>query len=183
MAKYPKDPFDDIPVDLARVGAHRAPPKSGRGWVTFAWAALLTGIFVVGGVFALNTYRGLGFLGEKPPATAAPSVVVTAEPILDPALIAPERAITITILNGTSTTGLEDVAGEALVGWPVGSLLVASNRTEETTIVYYGDPANEDVARGLVVALGTGEVRESTAYPGAPVTVVLGADYLPPPAA
>jgi hypothetical protein len=106
MAKYPRDQFDDIPVDLARVGAHRAPPKAARGWITFAWAALFTGIFVVGGVFALNTFRGLSFLGEEPPVNTTPSVEVTADPILDPSLIAPERGITITILNGTTTVDL-----------------------------------------------------------------------------
>jgi hypothetical protein len=180
MAKYPRDPFDDLPVDLARVGAHRAPVKAGRGWITFAWAALFTGILVIGGLAALNAFRGLSFLGEAPPSSNTPSAEVTAEPILDPALIAPERAITITILNGTTTVNLENVAGDSLVGWPVGARLVASDRTEETTIVYYSNPADEDVARGLIIALGVGEVRESTAFSGAPVTVVLGADYLPP---
>jgi hypothetical protein len=47
--------------------------------------------------------------------------------------------------------------------------------------VYYSNPADEDVARGLVIALGTGEIKESLAYPGASVTIVLGSDYLPPP--
>ena len=180
MAKYPRDQFDDIPVELSRVGAHRAPVRAGRGWITFAWAALFTGIFVIGGVAALNAFRGLSFLGEEPPVNTTPSVEVTADPVLDPSLIAPERAITITILNGTTTVNLENVAGDALVGWPVGARLVASDRTEEKTIVYYSNPADEDVARGLVIALGTGEIQESMAFPGAPVTVVLGADYLPP---
>lgn len=183
MAKYPADQFDDIPADLARVGAHRAPPKAARGWITFAWAALATGVLVVGGLFGLNTLRGLSFLGEQPTSSATPSAEVTADPVLDPALIDPARGITITVLNGTTTVGLENTAGDALVGWPVGARLVASDRTEETTIAYYGDPANEDVARGIILALGTGEVRESTAYTGASVTVVLGADYLAVPAA
>lgn len=181
MAKYPRDQFDDIPVDLARVGAHRAPVKAARGWITFAWAALFTGILVIGGVAALNAFRGLSFLGEPPPVTTTPSVEVTADPILDPTLIAPERGITITILNGTTTIDLENVAGDSLVGWPVGARLVATDRTEEKTIVYYSNPADEDVARGLVIALGTGEILESNAFPGAPLTVVLGSDYLPPP--
>jgi len=179
MAKYPKDQFDDIPSDLARVGVHRAPPKSGRGWVTFAWAALFTGILVAGGYFGLSAFRGLSF-SNGPTAVATPSVEVTAEPVLDPALIDPARAITITVLNGTTTVSLENIAGDALVGWPVGARLTATNRTEETTVIYYSNPADEDVARGLVLALGVGEIRESTAYPGASVTVVLGADYTGP---
>ena len=181
MAKYPTDKFDDLPADLARVGAHRTPPRSGRGLITFAWAALATGVFVLAGLLGLNALRGLSFLGEEPASSATPSAEVTADPVLDPTTIDPARGISITILNGTTTVDLEKTAAAALTGWPVGATLVASNRTEPTTVVYYGDPANEDVARGLVLALGVGEIRESTAY-NAPITVVVGADYLGTPA-
>ena len=183
MPKYPKDQFDDIPADLARVGAHRAPPKAGRGWITLAWAALFTGLFVLAGVLGLNLLNGQGFLGGGSEETGSPtsSPSMTAEPVLDPTTIDPARAISITVLNGTTTVDLEKTAAAALTGWPVGATLVASNRTEPTTIVYYGDPANEDVARGLVLALGVGEIRESTAY-NAPITIVVGADYLGTPA-
>jgi len=181
MAKLPTDQFDDLPKDLARVGAHRRPPRSGRGLITFAWAALATGVFVLAGLLGLNALRGLSFLGEEPAASATPSAQVTADPVLDPATIDPARAISITILNGTPTVDLEKTAQAGLTGWPVGATLVASNRAEPTTIVYYGNPANEDVARGLVLALGVGEVRESTAY-NAPITIVLGADYVGTPA-
>jgi hypothetical protein len=182
MAKYPKDQFDDLPADLARVGAHRSPPKAGRGWITFAWAALFTGIFVVAGLLGLNALRGLSFLGDEPTASATPSAEVTAEPVLDPALIDPARAISVTILNGTTTVALEKTAATALLGWPIGATLTATERDETETIIYYGDPANEDVARGLALALGVGQIRESTAY-AAPITIVLGADYVGTPAA
>jgi len=185
MPKYPKDQFDDIPADLARVGAHRAPAKSGRGWITFAWAALFTGIFVLAGVFGLNFLNGQGFFddgGPTAPPSASPSQ--TAEPLIDPATIDPARAITITVLNGTPTVDLETTAGTALrnAGWPVGAFALASQRDIETTVVYYSNPADEDIARGLVLALGAGDVLESTAFLGAPVTIVLGADYVPPAA-
>lgn len=182
MAKYPRDQFDDFPVDLARVGVHRAPPKRGRGWVTLGWAALFTGIFIAAGYFGLGAFRGLSFTGDSA-APPTPSFEATAEPVLDPALITPERAITITVLNGTTTVGLENIAGDSLAGWPVAARLTASNRDEATTVIYYGNPADEDVARGLAIALGVGEIRESTAYLGASVTIVLGADYTGPVAA
>lgn len=182
MAKYPTDQFDQIPADLARVGAHRAPPRAGAGWITFAWAALFAGLFVLIGLFGLNGLRGLSFLGEQPVASGTPSVEVTADPVLDPSTIDPERGITITILNGTTTVALEKTAGTALAGWPVGATLTATNRDEEKTVIYYSNPANEDVARGLAIALGVGEIRESNAY-AAPVTIVLGADYQGTPAA
>lgn len=181
MAKTPTDQFDDLPKDLARIGAHRAPPRAGRGWITFAWAALFTGIFVLAGLLGLNALRGLSFLGEAPTNSATPSAEITADPVLDPATIDPARGISITVLNGTTTVDLEKTAAAALEGWPVGATLVASDRTEPTTIVYYGDPANEDVARGIVLKLGVGEIRESTAY-NAPITIVVGADYLGTPA-
>lgn len=182
MAKYPTDQFDEIPADLARVGAHRAPAKGGRGWITFAWAALFTGLFVVAGIFGLSWLNGQSFFDDTtdealPTSTATPE----ADPVLDPTTIDPARAITITVLNATPTADLESTAGAALTaaGWPVGALALASDRDIETTTVYYSNAADEDIARGLVLALGIGEVRESTAFLGAPVTIVLGTDYVP----
>lgn len=185
MAKYAKDRFDDIPADLARVGAHRAPAASGRGWITLAWAALFTGIFVVAGVLGLSFLNGQGFLGTpQPTGPASASASPTAEPVLDPTTIDPARGITITVLNATTAVDLEKTVGTSLrtAGWPVGTFALASQRDIETTVVYYSNPADEDIARGLVVALGVGDVLESTAFLGAPVTIVLGADYTPPAA-
>ena len=54
MASQTPDRFDRLPADLERVGAHRSTEKQGRGWVGFAWAALATGILVVGGLFGLS---------------------------------------------------------------------------------------------------------------------------------
>lgn len=63
--------------------------------------------------------------------------------------------------------------------WPITSRATASDRTIEETIVYYSDPADADVARGLVAALGVGEIREVAegTYPGAKLTIVLGSDH------
>lgn len=181
MAKYPTDQFDDIPADLSRVGAHRAPAKGGRGWITFAWAALFTGIFVLAGLFGLSWLNGQSFFDDGSTALPSASATPEADPILDPATIDPARAITITILNGTPTVDLESTVGGQLItaGWPIGAQALASERTIDTTVVYYSNPADEDVARGLVLALGVGEIRESTAFLGAPVTVVLGTDLTP----
>jgi LytR cell envelope-related transcriptional attenuator len=182
MAKYPLDQFDDVPRDVVRIGAHRGPPKRGRGWVAFAWAMLATGVLVVGGLYYLSRIGavelGLPF-PTSPSETPTPTPTPVVEPVLDPTTIDPERHIGITILNGSPTVNAENVAGDALVAkqWPVGTRTSASKRDEPTTIVYYSNPADEDVARGLVIALGVGEIRESTAFLGAPITIVLGADY------
>jgi LytR cell envelope-related transcriptional attenuator len=186
MAKYPKDQFDDVPADVARVGAHRGPPRRGRGWVTFAWAMLAIGVLVVGGLYGLSRIGavgdlGLPFIGSPDEPSASPSVAQTADPLIDPSTIDPARQITLTILNGTTTPNLQNVAGDALAaaGWPVGTRASASTTDEPTTIVYYSNPLDEDVARGVVIALGVGDIRESDSFLGAPINVVLGNDYQP----
>jgi len=181
MAKNPTDQFDDIPADLARVGAHRAPAKGGRGWITFAWAALFTGVFVLAGIFGLSWLNGQSFFDDGGSALPSSTPTPEADPVTDPTTIDPARAITITILNGSPTVDSESAAGAELtaLGWPIGALALASDRDIDTTVVYYSNPLDEDIARGLVLALGIGEIRESTAFLGAPVTIVLGSDYVP----
>src|SRR4051812_10868862 len=119
MASQTPDRFDRIPADLERVGAHRTAAKRNRGWVGFAWAALATGILVIGGLFGLsvvgNVDLGLPtFGGGGSPPTPPPTPPPTAEPLLDPATIAPERAIQITVLNGSPTDNLDDTVGANL---------------------------------------------------------------------
>ena len=91
-------------------------------------------------------------------------------------------ALTVSVLNGTPTQGLANVAGDQLAagGWPDPARANASERDEETTIVYYSSEDYEGVARGIAQLLGVTEVELSEAFPGATVTIVLGADYNPP---
>jgi hypothetical protein len=183
MAQYPKDQFDDLPRDLARVGAHRADLRSRRGWFWFAMAALVCGVLVVGGVVALSIVNGtLPFGSSLAGATSAPpaTATATAEPVTDPTTIDDSLGLTITVLNGTSVAGLQDTAGDVLAGqqWPVGSRNVAASSDIAETRVYYNSAEFEGIARGVLAALGgVGSVELSDAYLGAPITVVLGADY------
>ena len=185
MANFPKDRFDELPEDLQRVGAHRAPASRGRGWIGFGWSALATLVLVVAGVFALSVINEdfrLPFLpveDDEPSITAVPTEAPEAEPTQDP-------SVPITVLNGTPLAGLATTVGDELVGlgWTgaslgVGSRANAADREIDDTIVYYDDPELEGVARGLVIDLGVGEVRLSSDYPNSPVTIVLGADYRP----
>lgn len=189
MAKFQTDQFDQQPDDLLRVGAHRGPRKKGRGWVAFAWAALATVVLVIGGLFGLSRLvDGVNFdipiFGGDSTPTPTPTPTPTVPALTDPATLDPARKISITVLNGTPTVGLENTVGNLLAkaGWPIGARTLASETTVEKTYVYYSDPANEDVARGLVEALGVGDIRLSDAFLGAPITIVLGADYVPPAA-
>lgn len=183
MASYPKDRFDQLPADLARVGAHRAPRRRGRGWIGFAWAALATGVLVFGGLFGISRYfdidLGIGLLPVAETPTPTPTPTPTMDP-LEPGALDPARNITITVLNGTPLVGLQNTVGNELaaLGWPVLTMATASADDVEKTYVYYSDPLNEDVARGLVVSLGKGDIRlvSPETFPGAPITIVLGAD-------
>lgn len=188
MASLPRDRFDDIPTRVDRVGAHRAPRKPGRGWIGFAWAVVATAVLVVAGLFGvamLNPAFEVPFVPrETSTPTPTPTVIVTAEPITDPATVDPERLATLSIavLNGTATSGLANVVGDqiAAAGWPDPSRAAASQNDEELSVVYYADPADEGIARGLMALLGASDVQQSDAFPAAQITIVIGADYVPP---
>jgi hypothetical protein len=180
MASFPRDMFDEPPADLARVGAHRGPTARGTGWITFAWAALATGVLVLAGVFAISFLDGedidLSGLGNTPAASATP----TAEPISDPSEIADDREVSIAILNGTAVEGLERVARKQLRqdGWPITSATDADSTSIQRTRVQYKSPDDEDVARGVAIAIGAEVVRLTPdATFGGPIAIVLGTDY------
>ena len=198
--RYPTDRFDRLPPDALRVGAHRAPARRGRAWIVFAWAALATGLLVAAGIIGLTMFSAsinlpfrtdAGAPSAEPDASA--SVPPTAEPVLD-------ASLSITVLNGTGAARLANTAADALVaaGWcgatgvteveegpcagqsALGTRADAEANDIPTTVVYYGDAANEGAARALVQSLGVGDVALSDVYPESPLTVVLGADYVPP---
>lgn len=190
MATRIRDRFDEIPDDLHRVGAHRAPARRGRGWISFAWAALATVALVIGGLFALTLLNpdleirvpGVGTAEPTIEPEAPPEGDEAAQPELDPSL-------PISVLNGTPNQGLSTTVGDLLVaqGWAgaeqgIGSRAAAASDDVESTQVFYSDPANEGAARMIVEHLGVGEVRLSNDYPASPITVLLGADYHAPDA-
>lgn len=184
MANFPQDRFDAEPSELFRVGAHRAPRKKGRGWIGFAWAAVATVFLTAGGLLGLaaidsNINFDLPFLQAQATDEPTPTQTPTAEPTLDP-------AIPLTVLNGTPTVGLANQVGDALAaqGWDgakqgAGSRANASSDEIDDTIVYYNDSTLEGAARGLVLALGVGDIRLSTDFTGSQITIVIGLDYKP----
>lgn len=185
MASYPQDRFDQLPEDLKRIGAHRGPRKKGGGWIGFAWSLLAIGVLIFGGLWGLSKFVGidvgLPIFAAAPTPTPSPTPIATAEPVLDPTTIDPARAISVTVLNGTAVVDLEDTVGTALtaVGWSVNGTATAGEKNVEKTVVYYSDPANEDVARGVLVTIGMGEIRlvGADVFPASPLTLVLGLDY------
>jgi hypothetical protein len=187
MADYDTDRFDDVPDSLGRVGAHRAPRKRGRGWIAVAWGLLASGVLVIAGLFGLSlvsdsvTFEIPGFAEPEPTPEPEPepTQAPTAEPVVDPTTVELPAGFTITVLNATPTSGLAQQVGTELseAGWPVGTTTSAAQDDFLETVVYYSDPTNEGLARGIAQLLQVAEIELSDAFPGAAVTVVLGADY------
>ncbi|MEO6532268.1 MAG: LytR C-terminal domain-containing protein [Pseudolysinimonas sp.] len=186
MANSPQDQFDEIPTDLARVGAHRAPPRRGAGWIRFGWAVLATAVLVVAGLFALSLLNPefkipLPFAGSSQSAAPTISQTPAAEAVTDPTKVDPKLNLSISVLNGSKADGQQDKAGDAIKakGWPDPARANSTTRSEKTTVVYYSSRDFEGIARGMVTLLGVGTVQLSDAFPGAPVTIVIGDDYKP----
>jgi hypothetical protein len=184
MANFRTDQFDNLPDDVARVGAHRGPKVKGRGWITFAWALLAVVVLVVGGLYVLSIFDGQVKFGlggttassATPTPSGTPTPVIT--PIQDPSTIA-ARAITVTVLNGTAVVGEQTKAGAALTakGWNVIATANSTATNITTTTVYYSNAADKDVAEGIQQVLNAPDIQFSAAFPGSSVTVVIGSDY------
>ena len=185
MANFRTDQFDNLPENIARVGAHRGPKVKGRGWIGFMWALLATAVLIVGGLYVLSVLnKSVSFFGGNVGAEASdtPSSSPTPQvtPITDPASIK-ARKITVTVLNGTDIAGAQTQAGKVLktAGWNVTSEATASESNIKQTTVYYTNAVNKDVAEGIQLALGTGNIQltSTNIYAGAAIVVVIGSDY------
>ncbi|MEN9752270.1 MAG: hypothetical protein RLZZ600_1317 [Actinomycetota bacterium] len=171
-----RDRFDELPDGIDRRGSHRAPLVR-RRVVTFAWAALVTGLLVGAGTIGLFAMNGkldvVGFLlpGLKP----TPSAIPTAAPTVD-------AKMTVNVLNGTATEGLASQVGEKLAaaGITVGTKSNSSETTVKHTMVFYSQKSSEGAARGVCKALAsTCSIKFTSAYAAssAPLTLVMGKDY------
>lgn len=174
----PKDSFDHLPHNVARVGAHRAPEKKGRRWIAVGWIFGATAVLVVAGIVGLavldqrlNISLPGVITSTEAPAEAEPTPAATVDP-----------SLSVTVLNGTPQSGTAAAVGETLTaaGWQVGATANASTTDVTETIVYYADPALEGAARGVSEALAASEVllAQDFADSGADLTVIVGSDYL-----
>lgn len=178
--KYPRDRFDDIPGDLQRVGAHRAPRPKGRGWIAVGWAALAVVVLVGAGIFGLSLVSGSISFHGTPNSSAAktPTPTPTPTPTIVPTI---DPSLSVNVLNATTTEGLGGRVSDVLTqaGWKVGAVANADQQNLTQTIVYYSDPKNQAAALGAAQSLPGATVQESQAFAdtGADLTVVVGSDY------
>ncbi|MGC5223764.1 LytR C-terminal domain-containing protein [Micromonospora sp. DT81.3] len=186
---YPRDRFDEVSRQRARVGAHRAENPRMRAWVVVLWALLATIVLVAIGIFGSLIATGRVTLFPAPSATPAP--VATIEPVID-------LTYGVVVLNATPEPGLATRTKDTIVaaGWPADSVLpgdAGSTDFPETT-VYYSFPEDEAAALGLAGVIGGAQVAQTDAYlqvddPATEVdesvvkqlTVVLGLDRIASP--
>lgn len=182
MPRFPEDQFDQLPEGLERVGAHRGPAPRGRGWIRFAWGALLTGVLVVGGLFALTRVVP-GFeldfpvFAEATP-TITPTPTPTAEPITDPSTVKKKKLPSISVFNASGINNANTKVANTIqdAGWGKPATANTDGLQDHTTI-YYQNAELEGFARGLAILTGATEIRLSDAYLGADITVLVGSDF------
>ncbi len=178
-----KDRFDKLPRTRGRVGAHRGPRK-GRGWPWF-WvviAILAAGALTFAAIRVAGTFIDLDlsfFTG--PTATTTAGATSSAPIVSNPKDLDPKRGVKIRVLNGTRSTSAAQKVHNQLkkAGWPItGDVFDVGGGKVKDTIVYYANPADVDVARGLAAAMGVGEVQavDPSTYPGAAITIIVGQD-------
>ncbi|HEV8012623.1 MAG TPA: LytR C-terminal domain-containing protein, partial [Pontimonas sp.] len=115
------------------------------------------------------------------PVVIEPEVPEEVAAVTDPTQIDTE-GLTLTVLNGTPTQGMAARAVDRLVviGWPEATATNADSTDVQQSVVAYSEDADKAIALGIAQELGldADSVVQTTAYPGARVTVVLGADYV-----
>ena len=180
--KFPADRFDQVPDDLERVGAHRAPRPRGYGWIWVAWCAGAVAVIVgIGalGIFAINGTLNVDLPFERTPS-ATPTPTSTPTPTVTPMV---NPALNLMVLNGTNTAGLAADATTTLkaAGWAKITPANASSTNVKTTTVYYSDDKNKAAALAVSQELAGAPIQQTQdfAASGADITVVIGADYKP----
>ena len=187
------DRFDEVDKDVTYVGTHRRERSS---WSVFAPIGIGLGaviLLVLGGLWlvdrsddnlALDPSEVPVITDEAPseePAIVEQEIPEEVVAITDPTQIDTE-GLTLTVLNGTATQGMAARAVERLVtvGWPEATATNADSTDVQQSVVAYSEDADRAIALGVaeVLDLDADSVVQTTAYPGARITVVLGADYV-----
>ena len=190
------DRFDDVPRDKKYVGIHRSTRSSASVFAPIGIALGAVVLLVLGGLWFVDRSASNltledtappvidGALDPQPeeaPVVAQEPVVEEALPVTDPTQIDTE-GLTLTVLNGTAAQGMAGRASSRLsdIGWPEATATNADSTDVAQSVVAYSEDADKASALGIAQLLGleADAVVQTTAYPGARITVVLGADYV-----
>ena len=176
-----------------RRGAHRPAglgPTSAIPWLVAAVAIVLIVAFASGWFGASEQPASTVAAGSTstkastPPKTTKPSGTATSSsaggsPTAPAATV--DRAQSVSVLNGTSRSGLAKRAAATLrtAGWTIRSTGNYRGGNGRTT-VYYGSSSLQATAQAVAADLGGGAVaQESRDFGPTRVTVVLGSDFQP----
>lgn len=190
------DRFDDVPRDKKYVGIHRSTRSSASVFAPIGIALGAVVLLVLGGLWFVDRSASNltledtappvidGALDPQPeeaPVVAQEPVIEEALPVTDPTQIDTE-GLTLTVLNGTAARGMAGRASSRLsdIGWPEATATNADSTDVAQSVVAYSEDADKASALGIAQLLGleADAVVQTTAYPGARITVVLGADYV-----
>ena len=189
--RFLPDRFDEVPQEEGYIGIRRA-QRSKTFWLvpTAIVAGVSVVLIAIGMVVVQRADDRLQISPEEialaePEPTAAEEVAP--EPELEPEPVEPiinptadeADGLTITILNGTDTTGLAARAGNLLdrEGWPEQTRTNADEQGVTESLVAYQDPDDEALAQGVGEILGISEVVQTDNHPGARITVLVGSDF------
>lgn len=167
----------DLVERSTRVGVHRSPERSGSFWLRALIVLLTAAVLATLGIVFLVIGPGNVQLPGTADETDTPvAVKVVGE--IDP-------ATTITILNGTPATGLEWNIEQAIRDnqWGIVDFAgPAEDRAVTITAVFYVDPKDEALAKGLGEQLGGASYYLQPDYEsyGTQLVVLLGSDYVGP---
>lgn len=194
--EYPEDEFD-VGEDggPAPVGVHRAPVPAWRGWLPLLVVLVLAPLLAWGAVSLLGrtsssstdaaTSQSTATAAQESTAqsTATSTEAAGAAPTTEASTAAAADLTTgVTVLNGTSTTGLATRTGERLqtagftaVSIPSGAYSLAS---PTTTTIYYASADNLPAAQAAGTTLGITNLVESAAEAESnPIVIVLRSDF------
>lgn len=169
------DRFDDIEKSR-RVGVHRAPKRKGSGLIRALWLALAIALVSMVGILLLvigpeKVLFPQGSIGQDAESTTEAEVRGKID-----------AATTITVLNGTPTPELGQEVADLITQKQYGTVTyvgAASESTAKISAVFYHDPADEALAKGLGEKLGGMQhyLREDYVSYGTQLIVLLGSDY------
>jgi len=170
--KFPVDEFD-----LASLpgGRHRMRRKAANGFLEFVSIAVSTGLVLLAGFYAFNTFNGSQVLPESNPTTAASQVAVVNR----------GGGVGVSVLDASGSQGLASTVAHKLLdaGWNIfaaADLIDPKNKkaTQKVSVVYIQSEDLRSKAEALKGDLGNYDIVVSAAYLD-PITVVLGKDYQP----
>jgi hypothetical protein len=185
VSKYPQDRFDGADASAVNRGAHRSEVRRKPWWVKAITVFASTGAIIVVALAGITVIDArLNFeipdfstIGQTPTPTPTPTIE-----LFDPTTLTEKqfKAITITILNGTTSPTLPtDVAGMLTTqNWPQPTLADASDNTVKQSVIVYRYPADELMATSIAASLGIETIQQSDVYRGARVYVLLGSDFV-----